>query len=116
MVGPSRGPKGSGLALVAEILGGALAGGAVLDKIKQKNWGNLVVALDPAALGQGDRFPVAVRELLERVRSCSPEDPSVPVRVPGERSSALAGTSQIQLLLPLRVSFRTHPFCERGGN
>eukprot|EP00884_Botryococcus_braunii_P017096 jgi/Botrbrau1/406/Bobra.110_2s0056.1 len=85
-----RGPKGSGLALVAEILGGALVGGAVLDKMSQKNWGNLVLALDPAALGHGDQFPGRVRELLERVRGSSRADPSVPVRVPGERGTALA--------------------------
>ncbi len=93
---------------MAEILGGALVGGAVLDKMGQKNWGNLVLALEPAALGHGDQFPLRVRELLERVRGCSPVDPLVPVRVPGERGTALAGTSQIHPFEALGLLHSAH--------
>lgn len=39
---------------MVEILGGALAGGAVEEKLASRNWGSLVLALDPALAGDGD--------------------------------------------------------------
>lgn len=91
--GPRRGPKGSGLGLVIEILGGALAGGDVLEKATHRNWGNLVVALDPAALGHGDQFQKRVQQLLQKLRGSSRADPQQPVQAPGDRGAALLGTT-----------------------
>lgn len=42
--------KGSALALFVELLAGPLVGAAVADKLEEKNWGNLIVAIDPAML------------------------------------------------------------------
>ena len=42
--------KGSALALMVELLAGPLVGAAIADKLEEKNWGNLVVAIDPALL------------------------------------------------------------------
>jgi LDH2 family malate/lactate/ureidoglycolate dehydrogenase len=41
------GHKGSGLALMVEVLAGPLVGAAVADKLAERNHGNLVVAIDP---------------------------------------------------------------------
>ena len=49
---------------MVEILGGALAGGAVEDKLASRNWGSLVLALDPALAGDGDVASFQVRLLL----------------------------------------------------
>jgi LDH2 family malate/lactate/ureidoglycolate dehydrogenase len=44
------GHKGSALALFVELLAGPLVGAAVADKLDEKNWGNLVVAIQPSLL------------------------------------------------------------------
>jgi LDH2 family malate/lactate/ureidoglycolate dehydrogenase len=46
--------KGSNLALIVELLAGPLVGAAITDKLKAKNWGNLVVAVSPDLLGAAD--------------------------------------------------------------
>lgn len=48
--------KGSALALFVELLAGPLVGAAVADKLEEKNWGNLIVAIDPSLLQV--RFPM----------------------------------------------------------
>ena len=42
-----RGYKSSNLALMVELLAGPLVGAAHMNKLKAKNWGNLVVAINP---------------------------------------------------------------------
>jgi len=42
--------KGSALALFVELLAGPLVGAAVADKMEEKSWGNLTIAIDPALL------------------------------------------------------------------
>jgi LDH2 family malate/lactate/ureidoglycolate dehydrogenase len=42
--------KGSALALFVELLAGPLVGAAVADKLEEKNWGNLIVAINPSLL------------------------------------------------------------------
>jgi hypothetical protein len=37
---------------MVELLAGPLVGAAVADKLEERNWGNLVVALDPGLLGE----------------------------------------------------------------
>ena len=83
--------KGSALALLVELLGGALAGGAVLDKAAAKNWGNLLVAINPALLGSAAAFRQRVADLLGAVRGARPLTEGQPVRLPGESSSQRAG-------------------------
>jgi Malate/L-lactate dehydrogenase len=50
------GHKGTGLALVVELLAGPLVGAAVADKVDAGDGGNLVVAIDPSIL-QVRSFP-----------------------------------------------------------
>lgn len=49
-----RSHKGSNLALMVELLAGPLVGAAVADKLEERNWGNLVLAIDPQLLGEPD--------------------------------------------------------------
>lgn len=39
---------------MVELLAGPLVGAAVADKLQEKNWGNLVLVLDPELLGDKD--------------------------------------------------------------
>ena len=64
-----RSYKGSHLALVVEMLAGPLVGAAFADKLGARNWGNLVLAIDPAAVsGDGDAFRRNAAALLARVQ------------------------------------------------
>lgn len=49
---------------MVELLAGPLVGAAVADKLASKNWGNLVLAIDPALLG--DSADIAQR--MQQVR------------------------------------------------
>lgn len=42
--------KASALALMVELLAGPLVGAAIIDKLEERNWGNLVLALNPSLL------------------------------------------------------------------
>lgn len=39
---------------MVELLAGPLVGAAVADKLEERNWGNLVMAIDPGLLGDKD--------------------------------------------------------------
>ena len=87
-----RSYKGSHLALVVEMLAGPLVGAAVADKLGTRNWGNLVLAIDPAAVGgDGAAFRRDATALLARVRDTTPLPGSAGPALPGQRSDALAG-------------------------
>jgi LDH2 family malate/lactate/ureidoglycolate dehydrogenase len=49
-----RSHKGSNLALMVELLAGPLVGAAVADKLEERNWGNLLLAVDPELLGDAE--------------------------------------------------------------
>lgn len=71
-----RSYKGSHIALMVEILGGALAGGDVEEKWERGNWGNLVLAIDPEVLGQSLKgFTAKVEAVLKRVKEAKPVPP-----------------------------------------
>lgn len=71
-----RSYKGSHIALMVEILGGALAGGDVEEKWERGNWGNLVLAIDPEVLGQSLKgFAAKVEAVLKRVKEAKPVPP-----------------------------------------
>lgn len=76
---------------MVEILGGALAGGAVEDKGAARNWGSLVAAIDPASLGGAAVFRARVSALLCRIKAARPAPGVSEIRLPGENSAQLAG-------------------------
>jgi LDH2 family malate/lactate/ureidoglycolate dehydrogenase len=90
---PFGGHKGSGLALIIELLGGVLPGGAFpggpLSKKEAKNVGNVVMVMDPALLSDVDAFKAKVGLTCAALRRTGPD-----VMLPGDaeqrmRSAAL---------------------------
>ena len=92
--GLCRSYKGSHLALMVEILAGALAGGAVEDKGSSANWGNIIIAIDPGKLGSSpEGFCSSVTALLQRVKGAQKAPGVQDITLPGERGSLQAGRS-----------------------
>lgn len=92
--------KGSGLALVCELLGGALTGGGILSKVPFEEGliGNnmLSILLDPARFPGGAGLAADVAATVGHVKASPPADPALPVLVAGEpeaanRAARLAG-------------------------
>ena len=76
-----------------ELLAGPLVGGAVQDKLGSKNWGNLMIALDPATMGKPTDIKHNVQLMLERVKGARRAEGVEEIMLPGERGDRLAGTS-----------------------
>jgi len=85
--------KGWGLALVAEMLGGALAGGgtqAAPDKPKGLVNGLFSIVIDQKRLVADGSYFADVAELIDYVKASPAADPVAPVLVPGEPERATA--------------------------
>jgi uncharacterized oxidoreductase len=84
--------KGSGLALVCELLGGALTGGGILSKVPFASGmiGNnmLSLLLDPARFPGGAGLAADVDATVAFLKASPPADPSLPVLVAGEPERA----------------------------
>ncbi|MCX8134746.1 MAG: malate/lactate/ureidoglycolate dehydrogenase [Roseococcus sp.] len=81
------GHKGSGLALMCELLAGALTGGGTSGPVAARGRianGMLSVFLSPRHFGDEAAFHQAARDYLAWVKSCRPADPEAPVLLPGE--------------------------------
>ena len=87
------GYKSSNLALVVELLAGPLVGAAVSDKMATKNWGNLIVAIDPNLLGQED-FQRRAAEVTSRVKAAKKAPGVDEILLPGERGDAFAARAK----------------------
>ena len=81
------GAKGSGLALMVEILTGPLTGADILQE-DTKNRGSLIMAIDPAAFGDAKTFEARTATLLEGIKASRPIDADMGIRLPGEGSRA----------------------------
>ena len=83
-----RSYKGSGLAMMVEILAGPLVGAACAGVGDSgKNWGHLVLAFDPELLGDRDKFRNYVTILVERVKATKKLPGIDEIFVPGERGN-----------------------------
>jgi LDH2 family malate/lactate/ureidoglycolate dehydrogenase len=82
--------KGSHLALMVELLAGALTGAAMEDKSAAKNWGSLVIVIDPAVLGPVEEFQEKAAAMCERVKHAKQLPGSPEMCLPGERGDAVA--------------------------
>ncbi|WP_160120285.1 malate/lactate/ureidoglycolate dehydrogenase [Rhodovarius lipocyclicus] len=79
--------KGSGLALICELLAGALTGSATSGPVKERGRitnGMLSILLSPRHFGDVAAFEAAGRNYVEWVKACHPADPASPVLIPGE--------------------------------
>ena len=76
--------KGSGLAMVCELMAGALAGGGCAKEgVKVLANGMLSIYMDPAAMDDGG-FAREVSDFIAWARAARPIDPAEPVMVPGD--------------------------------
>ena len=87
-----------------ELLTGPLVGGQVIDKLGGKNWGNLMIALNPAMLGDPATIAHNVQLMLGRVKGAKKAAGVNEIMLPGERGNRLAG---MPLLLCLHQSLYT---------
>jgi uncharacterized oxidoreductase len=80
--------KGYGLAVVCELLGGALTGGGTWhsdDRSKKRVWnGMLTILIDPKRLGTADAFASETTAFLESLRKSPPAPGNDRVRIAGE--------------------------------
>jgi LDH2 family malate/lactate/ureidoglycolate dehydrogenase len=83
---PAGGHKGSALALMVQLLCGALAGAAPLPE-KSTDYGLCFIIIRPDLFRPVGETTAAVDAILAAVRSCPPLDGHEAVRVPGEHSS-----------------------------
>ena len=83
--------KGSGLALMCELLGGALTGNGVCGPT-DRPFANGMFSLYavPDAFGPGEAFSRTVEDYIEWLLSARPADPDKPVLVPGDPERATA--------------------------
>jgi L-2-hydroxycarboxylate dehydrogenase (NAD+) len=85
------GHKGSGLALMVEILTGPLLGATIFgDEDVGQNNGNLVIAINPNTMGETDEFLNRVDTLLGRVKTGRLANDGQQIFLPGERGNAEA--------------------------
>ncbi len=83
--------KGSGLALMCEILGAALIGGPVMHQSTTSRCiinNMLTIAIDPAFFAQHGAFDTSITQLIDWVRASPPVDPATGVLVAGEPEAA----------------------------
>jgi L-2-hydroxycarboxylate dehydrogenase (NAD+) len=83
-----RGHKGSGLAMMIEILAGPLVGAACAGVgDSSNNWGHLLLAIDPGLLGDRDEFISNVAKLIEAVKNRKKLPGVSEIFAPGERGN-----------------------------
>ncbi len=85
------GHKGSGLAMMCELLAGVLTGGGTWAPITERARianGMLSLYLAPAHFGDEAAFRAAAAEYIAWVKSCRPADAAEPVLAPGEPEEA----------------------------
>jgi LDH2 family malate/lactate/ureidoglycolate dehydrogenase len=94
---PIGGHRGSGVALMAEVLTSVLAGGPMLNRVtgpgspdKQAGHSLYLMALDPVAMLPGDDFLHRMDEFIEQIQTAKPAPGVDRVRVPGTDREALA--------------------------
>jgi uncharacterized oxidoreductase len=85
--------KGFGLAVIAELLGGALTGNLTYQpennrEVGIKN-GMFGIVFDPQRLGSLDAFQAEMRAFLEFTKASPPVDPNAPVLIAGEPERAM---------------------------
>jgi LDH2 family malate/lactate/ureidoglycolate dehydrogenase len=85
-----RSYKESGLGMMAEILAGPLLGAAFAGiGNSKKNWGHLILAIDPNLLGEGSEFIENVSRMIEKIKATKKLPGVEEIFVPGERGAQL---------------------------
>jgi len=77
--------KGSGLAMIVEILAGVLVGAGFIDMPKRNDWGNFVLAFSPKLVGNVDEFKNKMKFMIERIKRAKMKAGET-IRIPGEET------------------------------
>jgi uncharacterized oxidoreductase len=89
---PFGGHKGYGLAVVTELLAGALSGGPTIQPGNVRLGGTInnmfAVVIDPARFAGVDWFRREIDGFVDYVKASPPADPKEPVLVPGDPERA----------------------------
>lgn len=88
---PLGGPKGSGLSLMMEVLGGVMTGAAFGGEVRNayfdfetpQNVGHTIIAFKPGVF-VGDDYGQRMQELIGRAKASTPVYPDQPILMPGE--------------------------------
>ena len=79
--------KGSGIAMIIEILAGPLASSAWVDnKTFKEEWGTLLIAIDPNLLTDVKKFKENCSDLVKKVKSSRKKEGINEIKIPGEDS------------------------------
>lgn len=89
---PMGGPKGYGLAMIVEVLGGVLSGAAIAHNLgnmytnfdRPQDVGHWMLAINIEAVMPVAVFAERMQSLIAMVRATPPADPARPVLLPGE--------------------------------
>lgn len=89
---PAAGHRGSGLAIMWEILTGVLGGGRMAPEVggSPMGLGMFCLAIDPARLLPYDEYTARVDKLIDAIHASPPAEGFAAVRAPGEQGYALA--------------------------
>lgn len=82
-----KGFKGAGLALMVQIIGGALVGGDFLNE--SKNDGNVVIAINPEAMIGMQKFIEETTKMTKAIKQAKKLEGVEEVMVPGERGDKI---------------------------
>lgn len=87
-----RGYKGSHIALMVELLAGAFTGAAMENKGPARNWGTLIICIDPVVFGTLEEFQDNANIMVNRVKNAKilpDQSEGSHISLPGERGDAL---------------------------
>lgn len=110
---PFAGPKGSALSMLADILGGVLAGAAFAGEIRDMNTdfsapqglGHFFLAMRVDAFMPADAFAARMETMIERIKALPPVPGASEVMYPGEPEARVAG-ERARLGVPLSHATR----------
>ncbi|WRH26561.1 Ldh family oxidoreductase [Arthrobacter sp. JZ12] len=116
---PLASHKGFGLALMVQILAGALAGAAfapLKDADDADNIGHFCLAINPASFGEPAQFAQSVSQILDTLRAEPPASPDRPVLVPGDIERQTRA-ERVQTGIPLSDALlsQLREICSKNG-
>jgi len=86
--------KGSGLAVVLDMLGAMLSGGTAThefpkDPLREAGQSQIFLVIDPTSLASAEELDRVADGIIESLRRATPVDPVKPIRYPGEQTLRL---------------------------
>jgi 3-dehydro-L-gulonate 2-dehydrogenase len=83
--------KGSGLAIVLDMLAAMLSGGLAthqipLDPTNETGLSQIFLAIDPANLASAEDLSQIADDIIDNLHHAAPADPDEPIRYPGEQT------------------------------